>query len=326
MKHVPKAKPARRVSAQKVFLAAVVLLCVVVIGGMLLSQVRWQRNPIDGPRAYDYLKKLCEFGPRRSGSPAMIAQRKFLVNYFKDLGGEVELQNFTARHPLDGSKVPMANIIVRWNPQYKERILLCGHYDTLPFPMRDQEDPRGRFIGANDNASGIALLMELAHHMKGLHLPYGVDFVLFDAEEFIFREDDPGNPYFLGSKHFAREYAAGHANCHYRYGVLLDMVGNSDLQIFEEANSVDWEDTRPVVDGLWATAARLELPEFVAKTKYNVLDDHGPLHDLGGIPTCDVIDFDYPPWHTQGDTPERCSASSLAKVGWVVIEWLKEQK
>ncbi len=199
----------------------------------------------------------------------------------------------------------MANIIVHWNPQYKERILLCGHYDTLPFPMRDPEDPRGRFVGANDNASGIALLMELAHHMKGLHLPYGVDFVLFDAEEFIFREDDPGNPYFLGSEHFAREYAAGHANCHYRYGVLLDMVGNSDLQIFEEANSVDWEDTRPVVDGLWATAARLEVPEFVAQTKYNVLDDHVPLHDIGGIPTCDVIDFDYPPWHTQGDTPEQ---------------------
>ena len=197
MKHVHKAKPARRVSGQKVFLAAVVLLCVVVIGGMLLSQVRWQRNPIDGQRAYDYLKRLCDFGPRRSGSPAMIAQRQFLVNYFKDLGGQVELQDFTAKHPLDGSKVPMANIIVHWNPQYKERILLCGHYDTLPFPMHDPDDPQGRFVGANDNASGIALLMELAHHMKGLHLPYGVDFVLFDAEEFIFR-GRPRQPLFPG--------------------------------------------------------------------------------------------------------------------------------
>ena len=272
MKHVPKAKPARRVSAQKVFLAAVVLLCVVVIGGMLLSNVRWRenpivqwwRNPIDGPRAYDYLKQLCDFGPRRSGSPAMVAQRDFLVKHFEKFGGQVELQRFTAKHPLDSSKVPMANIIVHWNPQYKERILLCGHYDTLPFPLRDPEDKRGRFVGANDNGSGIALLMELAHHMKDLHLPYGVDFVLFDAEEFIFSED---GHFFLGSEHFAREVAAGHANCHYRCGVLLDMVGNSDLQIFEEANSVEWDDTRPVVDELWATAARLGVPEFVARTK-----------------------------------------------------------
>ena len=114
--------------------------------------------------------------------------------------------------------------------------------------------------------------------------------------------------------------------CQYRCGVLLDMVGNSDLQIWQEKHSVEWDDTRPVVDAIWATAARLEMPEFVAQVKYDVLDDHVPLHNLAGIPTCDVIDFDYPPWHTQGDTPERCSAASLAKVGWVVIEWLKEQK
>jgi hypothetical protein len=320
MKHVRHPKPARRVSAQKVFLAAVILLCVVVIGGILLSRLRW--NPIDGPRAYDYLKQLCEFGPRRSGSPAMTLQRDFLVKHFESLGGKVELQRFTAPDPRGGPPVPMANIIVHWNPQYKERILLCGHYDTLPFPLRDPEDPRGAFVGANDNASGIAVLMELAHHMNGLRLPYGVDFVLFDAEEFIFSESDH---FFLGAEYFAREYAAGHANCHYRCGVLLDMVGSSDLQIGEEVNSISWEDTRPLVEALWATAARLEVSEFVAQPKDEVLDDHVPLHDIAGIPTCDVIDFEYPFWHTRGDTPDKCSASSLAKVGWVVYEWLKSQ-
>ena len=169
----------------------------------------------------------------------MAAQRELLVSHFKKLGGKVELQRFDARDPRDGSAVPMANIIVRWNPEKQDRILLCGHYDTLPFPLRDPQNPRGRFVGANDNASGVAILMELAHDMKSLDLPFGVDFVLLDGEEFIFHEQ---GHYFLGSEHFAREYAAGRLSGRYRCGALLDMVGDADLQIYEEYNSVSWDD------------------------------------------------------------------------------------
>jgi len=214
----------------------------------------------------------------------------------------------------------MANLVVRWHPDREERILLCAHYDTLPLPMLDPVDPEGTFVGANDGASGVAVLMELAHEMPSLPCNYGVDFVLFDGEEYIFEERDT---YFHGSTHFAREYAAGRlAPARYRWGVLLDMIGDEDLQIYQERHSMQWSDTRPLVEEIWAVAERLGVREFVPILGHRIRDDHVPLHEVGKIPCIDVIDFDYPPWHTRDDVPEKCSALSLAKVGWVVREWL----
>lgn len=253
----------------------------------------------------------------------MLAQQKLLVEHFEKLGGQVELQRFRVRHPQNGSEVPMANILVRWHPENTSRVLLCAHYDTLPFPMEDKENPQGVFVGANDNASGVAILMELAQDKASLNGPYGVDFLLLDGEEFIFSERDR---FFLGSEYFAREYVKNNPPFQYRWGVLLDMVGDADLQIFQERNSVWWKDTKPLVNDLWAVAARLGVSEFVRKPKHEISDDHIRLHDVGHIPCIDVIDFDYPAWHTQGDRPERCSALSLAKVGWVIREWLKTAK
>lgn len=284
------------------------------ISRLTLDDIRF-----DGRQAYEYLKSLCALGPRRSGSKAMEAQQKLLADHFTRLGGTVEFQRFRGRHPLDGSWVPMANLIVRWQPESKERILLCAHYDTLPFPIKDPRDPQGAFVGANDNASGVAVLMQLAHDLPKLTLRYGVDFVLFDAEEFIFSEQDP---FFLGSEYFARDYVARPPAHSYRAAVLLDMVGDTDLDIFQEANSYAWRDSRPLVDSIWATAQRLGVREFEPRRKYEIRDDHLALHNIAGIPACDIIDFDYPAWHTRADTPQRCSPLSLAKVGWVLREWL----
>ena len=282
--------------------------------------------PFNGRRAYDYLKQICAIGPRCSGSTGMAKQQKLLIDHFKKLGATVELQKFAVPDPRDGRLVPMANLIVRWNPEKKDRILLGTHYDTLPFPMLDRHNPRGRFIGANDGGSGTALLMELGNEMPKLKLKYGVDFVFFDAEEYIFSHRDR---FFLGSEYFARAYRdAKNRPYRYRWGVLLDMIGDKDLQIFQERNSVYWRDTRPLVNDLWATAGRLGVREFIPRPKYEVNDDHLPLHNIAKIPTCDVIDFDYPTgnrefWHTTQDTLDKCSALSLAKVGWVIREWLK---
>ena len=282
--------------------------------------------PFDGANAYKYLKQLCDIGPRPSGSTGMAAQQKMLAEHFQKHGGRVEFQRFRARDPRDGRWVPMANVIVRWHPDSTDRILLCAHYDTLPFPMLDPRDPQGRFVGANDNASGVALLMELARGMAGLKCRYGVDFVLLDGEEYIFRQ---GDRMFLGSEYFAREYLQEQSRerpkYRYRWGVLLDMIGDADLRILQERNCLWWRDTRPLVADIWGTAARLGVSEFVARPMREVdfLDDHIMLHNLGRIPCIDVIDFDYPPWHTRGDTPDKCSPLSLAKVGWVMSEWLK---
>lgn len=280
-----------------------------------------------GRRAYDHLKAICALGPRPTGSAAMTKQRALLVEHFRGAGATVTGQAFTIRDPLTGAPVHMENLIVEWHPERKERILVGAHFDTRPFPDRDPVNPRGVFIGANDGASGVALMMELAAAMPELRGPVGVDFILFDAEEYVFAATDR---YFLGSTAFARQYAndrqAGRIGHRYRCGVIVDMVADKDLQIWQERHSVEWPDTRPVVESIWGVARRLGVKEFVARPKYEIQDDHLPLRNIGRIPTCDIIDFDYPAWHTTDDVPERCSGESLEIVGRVLLEWLREQR
>jgi glutaminyl-peptide cyclotransferase len=281
-------------------------------------------NPLDPKRAFGYLEELCDLGPRYSGSPAMLKQQKLLVDYFQKLGGKVSLQEFRAKNPLGGGLVPMANIIVQWHPERKDRILLAAHYDTRPLPDRDRNPiarKQGRFIGASDGASGTATLMELAHFMPKLDSKFGVDFVIFDGEELVYQERR--DPYCLGSTWFARQYVSKPPEHKYHWGVLLDMIGDADLQIYYEEQSYYWRNTRPLIEMIWNTARRLGVREFIPEVRYKVDDDHVPLRNIAKIPTCDIIDFDYPAWHTELDTPMRCSGESLAKVGWVVLEWLK---
>jgi glutaminyl-peptide cyclotransferase len=295
------------------------------------SKLELKDIPFDGKQAYAYLKKICGLGPRPSGSPGMLAQRKLLVEHFKKLGAKVELQRFKVSHPQNGSPVEMVNLLVCFHPESKRRILLCTHFDTLPFPMRDPEDPRGVFIGANDGASGVAVLMELGNEISKskVKYPYGIDFLFLDGEEFRFADADP---MFLGSWYFAQDYVKKPPLYRYRWCVLLDMIGDKDLQIYQERNTMVWADSRPLVAQIWNTAARLGVKEFIARPKCDVEDDHLLLHNVGRIPSADVIDFDYPVWpdnrfwHTRDDSLDKCSPLSLAKVGWVIAEWLKTAK
>jgi len=255
----------------------------------------------------------------------MERQRALLAAHFRAAGGAVQGQAFQIRDRRSGAPVHMENLIIAWHPDRRDRVLIGAHYDTRPFPDRDPVDPKGAFIGANDGASGVALLMELARAMPSLPGPIGVDFVLFDAEEYVVAQRDP---YFLGSTFFARQYAAeqqaGRQRHAYRCGVIVDMVADRDLEIWQEQQSVEWPDTSPIVDAIWAVAARRRVPQFVPRPKYRVEDDHVPLRMIGRIPTCDIIDFDYPHWHTMQDTPRQCAAESLEAVGGVLLEWLRE--
>ena len=277
-----------------------------------------------GARAFGHLGAIAALGPRPSGSQGMARQRELVVKHFQAAGGRVTRQPFQIRDRRTGQPVPMENLIVEWHPDRTDRVLLGAHYDTRPFPDRDPADPRGVFLGVNDGGSGVAALMELAAAVRALDGPVGVDFVLFDAEEYIFA---PRDPYCLGSTFFARQYAAarqaGTLPHRYRCGVILDMVADRDLEIFQEQQSANWPDTQPVVDALWGAAARLGVRQFVPRPKYTIEDDHVPLRMIGRIPTCDVIDFDYAQWHTTHDTLEHCSAEALEAVGSVVLEWLR---
>ena len=284
-----------------------------------------------------WVERVCALGPRYSGSPGMQKQQEMLIAHFRELGGQVEMQEFVERHPQTGRPVPMANLIVRWHPDRKERILLCAHYDTRPFPDEDPVNTRGVFVGANDGGSGVGVLAELGRHMPDFKSKrLGVDFCLFDGEELVYGSGrDSIGTYFLGSKEFAMAYASDEAkNYKYRAAVLLDMVGDQFLDLYKERNgAINWRDSRWIVKTIWDKAAQLGVTEFYDRPwNTNILDDHIMLHDFGKIPACDIIDFKYRSrdnrtnyWHTTQDTPDKCSALSLAKVGWVVHEWLKDQ-
>ncbi len=283
----------------------------------------------DEERAFGYLKQLCDLGPRPSGSEAMSRQQAMLRERFTANGAAVTLQTFEIRHPEDGSPVPMANLIASWYPQRPKRFLLCAHYDTRPYPDQDRTNKRGTFIGANDGASGVAALVELSHHLSHLPADVGVDIVLFDGEEFVWQQGR--DEYFLGSKFFAEKYKAEPPAIAYRAGVLLDMVGDRELKIYYESNSIDY--APDVARDIWKTADQLGVRAFVPRRRHRIEDDHIPLNQIAEIPTIDIIDFDYPRpglgapqyWHTEQDVPENCSGESLVAVVWVVHEWLKQQ-
>lgn len=281
----------------------------------------------DGDEAYQRLVEICEIGTRVSTSEGMAKQQAMIQEYMEALGGTVEYQAFNATNPINGRLVELKNLVVRWHPGREKRLLLCCHYDTRPFPDRDPVNPRGVFLGANDGASGVALLMELAKTMPKLEGEWGIDMVFFDGEEFVF--DSRRDPMFLGSTHFANEYAAGRWNEQYVYGILVDMIGDKDLQVFYEKNTMRDPDALRLMRSIWAVAREMGRDEFQATKRHKIRDDHLPLIQIAKIPTVDIIDFDYPDkvtgnqyWHTTQDIPENCSADSLHAVGSVLQEWL----
>ena len=267
-----------------------------------------------------------------SGTEGMLKQQELIYQHFDALEGKVSYQRFTAPHPLNGEDVDMANMIVEWHPEAKKRILLCAHYDTRPLPDRDPNPRRARrgvFLGANDGASGVALLMELGHHVKHLPENYGLDFVFFDGEELVYI--DRRDPYFLGSTFFAEQYRDKPRRHKYVAGLLFDMVADTKLSIYQEGYSVTWPTTRPIVKEVWSTAQRLGVKEFIPRKRQPIQDDHLPLNKIANIPVIDIIDFEYPDpsnryWHTTSDAPGRCSGASLEKVGRVTIAWLSSKR
>jgi hypothetical protein len=281
--------------------------------------------PIDGQRAFKYLSQICEIGPRLAGSEANARQRKMVAEHFTKMGAQVREQPFRARHPLTGEAVDMANLIGSWHPERKERVVIGAHYDTRPHPDQETDPERLKlpFLGANDCASGVAVLMEMAHHLKDLDAPVGVDLVLFDGEELVYGDNPRRGEYFLGSKYFAQVYAdqveRRRTTARYVAGIVLDMVGGKDMKISQEPNSINL--APDLVREVWTVADRLGARSFRFREGREVLDDHLALND-GGIRAIDIIDFDYPYWHKADDLPENCSAASLAEVGRVVTAWI----
>jgi hypothetical protein len=279
--------------------------------------------PFDGKRAMTYLEAICKIGPRISGTEGMRKQQELLYKHFESRGAKLHYQRFTAEQVSQRRPVEMANLVVSWHPERSRRAILCSHYDTRP--IADQEpDPRDwrrPFLSGNDGGSGVALLMEMANHMKALTTEIGVDFVLFDGEEYIFDHDR--DQYFFGSKQFARLYRPNQGKPRYVGAVLLDMIAGKDAHIPAEQNS--WRFAKPLVQDLWRIAVEQKCTIFQNEMGETVLDDHLALNEAG-IPAVDLIDFRYPHWHRLTDVPANCSGESMEQVARVLSIWLQQVK
>lgn len=283
----------------------------------------------DSERALKYLKQLCDIGPRISATDAMKKQQEIIEKHFKDLGATITRQEFKAKQLSRKAETPMVNFIFSWNPDKERRILISTHYDTRP--IADQEANRGNwnkpFVSANDGTSGVAFLMELGNHMKDLKCEFGVDFVLFDGEEYVFETSavGGGDKYFFGSEHFAELYAKSKGKRKYRYdsGILLDLFAGKKAQLKVEINSL--EAAPKLVEQVWGVAKALGAKSFKYERGYEVQDDHLALNRVG-IPTIDIIDFDYPHWHRLSDTFDKVSGDQMAEVSNVLSVWLQKIK
>jgi hypothetical protein len=290
--------------------------------------------PLDSKRAFSYLEKLCKLGSRTTGTVGMQQQQRLLEEHFSALGGKIEWQAFNHKHPLTAEPVEVMNLIVRWKPELSPRVMLCSHYDTRPFPDQDPKNPKGLFVGANDGGSSTALLMELAHAISKMDLQVGVDFVFFDAEELVYNASNGSTlgDYFVGSTYFAEQLVANGPQRTYRAGILMDMIGDKELQLSWDEVSFKYAAT--LAKDVWSIAKELGLKEFNSRVVHSVRDDHLPLNEIAKLPTIDIIDFDYPNiasrsrshWHTMADTPDKCSGDSITKVAAVVMTWLQRQK
>jgi len=293
-----------------------VLLCAV---SLLLEGCFAQANPpdFDSARAFDLLRKQCDFGPRPPGTPAHEKCRDYLLAELSKYTASAELQNF--EHVRSGKTYPMSNIIARFGKAGTPAILLCAHWDTRPTADQELEpaDQRKPILGANDGASGVAVLLELARMFHEHPPAVPVTIVLFDGEDFGPKEGDM----FLGAKFFASKLSE---KSRYKYGILLDMVGDKDLEIYRESNSQGAAGF--VVDKIWTAARKLgHASEFKDQVKYGISDDHIPLIQAG-VPCADVIDFDYPYWHTLSDTVDKCSPKSLQTVGETIAKVVYSEK
>ena len=257
----------------------------------------------DSARAWQHLVKQVAFGPRPSGSAALNEARNYILSELKAAGVATRQQPFIAKTPL--GEVSMSNVIATIPGRRSDRIALASHFDTKLF--RDI-----RFVGASDGASSTAALLELARVLKGRQNEFTIELLFFDGEEAVV-EWSRNNDNTYGSRHYvAAAQQAGTLNGLKAF-VLLDMIGDRDLVIRRDSNSTPW-----LVDIVWGAAARLGHRATFSNELTTIDDDHMPFV-RAGIPCVDVIDLDYPAWHTASDTLENVSERSLKIVGDVIL-------
>ncbi len=276
-----------------------------------------------GERAFAEVRKQVEIGPRPAGTPELEQARALIADGLRRAGWEVERQTFTQETPR--GPVQFVNLIGRFAaagqspaPRDTQRAIVCSHYDTKRFSTI-------RFVGASDGASSTGALIELARVLAlDPVLAAKVELVFFDGEEAFVQFTDPDDPRpdkadgLFGSRYYAGQLRASARARQFQFGILWDMIGDRDLTITLEPGSPP-DLTRAIL----ASADALGLKQHFGPYSRPILDDHYPLNRVR-IPTIDLIDFDYPAWHTADDTLERLAPESLQKIGAVTLHHLRQ--
>ncbi len=264
---------------------------------------------ISGEKAMQYVRAQVAFGPRSPGSPQLQKCRQYIEQQLREFGYQIEDDAFLARTPY--GSITMHNLIARKGNGVKGVIALATHYDTKLMEGKN-------FVGANDAGSSTGLLMELARVLAGNKDSYDYWFLFLDGEEAFIEWSTFDSTY--GSRHLAQRWKKEGVVPKIRSLILLDMIGDKDLDIWYETNS-----TKRLMDLVWETADRIGLKSILSRTQSPVEDDHIPFLDVG-IPCVDIIDLNYGPGnsyhHTLEDTLDKISPQSMEKVGKLVLAML----
>lgn len=287
---------------------------------LLSPWVAWAQNvpEFDADRAFRFLEEQCDLGPRNPGSKGHDRGLEYILKVVSPLADTVITQPFPHSDPYSGAMYDLTNVVAQFNPGLDRRVWLAAHWDTRPWADRDEkEENRSRpILGANDGASGVAVLLEIAHHLHKRPPPGGVDLIFLDGED-LGRQGQRDH-FFNGSRYLARHIPTPVPD----YCILIDMVGDRDLELPIEWYS--WRNAPELVEVLWKQAQRLSLTPFQWRIGDAVDDDHVVIYEEGGIPSIDIIDFEYPNpstnfWHTLEDTPDKCDPESLKTVGTLLL-------
>jgi len=291
-----------------------IALVTLVAGALFSCAGRGGVPDFDGQRAYRLLAEQCRMGPRFPGSEGHARELEWLKEELSKWTPEVTLQEFSFSSRVYGERLELTNVIASFGPKGKATVVLGAHWDTKRRAERDPDRLKTDepVPGANDGASGVAVLLELARLMHSKQPSREIKVVLFDGEDVGNGEvpEEIG----LGSRHFATNLESLPGAV-----IVIDMIGDKELEIYPELNSLEYSEN--LTRFLWRLAERMKLSGFRREPKHRVLDDHAPFL-LRGVPAVLLIDIDYPYWHTTEDTPEKCSPESLEQVGELLVEFI----
>jgi len=288
--------------------------------------------------AYNFVARQIAFGPRIPNTAAHQKAADYFVEKLKGYGAQLTIQQFEAEN-YNGHKLNLKNIIASFNPEKPKRILLAAHWDTRPFSDKDADKPDATFQGANDGASGVGVLLEIARVISSAEKPeVGVDIILFDGEDWGEREGEQDTHplpdglqawWCLGSQHWAKNKHKPNYSAY--YGILLDMVGAQHAQFHREGYSMEFAPT--IVEKVWNHAQRLGYSHvFVRKTEAGITDDHLFVNTIARIPMINIVHFepgigyfgDF--HHSQKDNLDLISKEMLGIVGTTVLTTLYHEQ